>query len=92
VLTRALGTDREIKPDVRAIDWRPGDRLLFCSDGLSGLVEKSMILATLGLNGETLEQIADRLVEMALDAGGDDNVTVVLVADDEANAAGGESA
>jgi serine/threonine protein phosphatase PrpC len=91
-ITRSVGTDRDVRADVKAIDWRPGDRLLLCSDGLSGLVEERMLQLTLGQPGATLEQVADRLVEMALDAGGDDNVTVVLVEGDEAIAAGGETA
>jgi serine/threonine protein phosphatase PrpC len=92
VLTRALGTDRDVRADIVAIDWLSGDRLLLCSDGLSGMVDAVMLTAALAENGATLEQVADRLVEMALDAGGDDNVTVVLVEADEAIAAGGETA
>ncbi len=92
-VTRSVGTDRDVKADVRAIDWQPGDRLLLCSDGLSGLVEPEKLKAVLeGRSGETLDEIADRLVEMALEAGGDDNVTVVLVEADQADAAGGEPA
>jgi protein phosphatase len=93
VLTRALGTDREVDVDVQIIDWKIGDRLLLCSDGLSGLVETSMLLATLEDSGSKLEQQAQRLIDLALAAGGDDNVTVVLVADDEyASASGGDTA
>jgi serine/threonine protein phosphatase PrpC len=93
VLTRALGTDREVDVDVQVIDWKIGDRLLLCSDGLSGLVDTSMLLATLEDSGVKLEQQAQRLIDLALAAGGDDNVTVVLVADDEyASASGGDTA
>lgn len=96
-ITRSVGTDKDVKADVRVIDLKPGDRLLLCSDGLSGLVEPEKLLEVLGSSGgETLDEIADRLVEMALDAGGDDNVTVVLAeadqADEGADAAGGEPA
>lgn len=92
VLTRALGTERDIKPDMLTFEWRPGDRMLLCSDGLSNMVDPSTLRATLEQPGATLDEIADRLVELALDAGGDDNVTVVLVEADETAAAGGESA
>ncbi|MFC4598847.1 Stp1/IreP family PP2C-type Ser/Thr phosphatase [Cohnella hongkongensis] len=93
VLTRALGTDREVEADVRLIDWRSGDVLLLCSDGLSGLVEPSDVLAALEQPEAPLDQQAQQLIDLALDAGGDDNITVVLVADDgRAYAAGGESA
>ncbi|WP_130616591.1 Stp1/IreP family PP2C-type Ser/Thr phosphatase [Cohnella abietis] len=93
VLTRALGTDSEVDVDVQVIDWQIGDLLLLCSDGLSGLVEPSLLKATLEDPDAELEQQALRLVESALDAGGDDNVTVVLISDnDGANGVGGETA
>ncbi|WP_337914062.1 Stp1/IreP family PP2C-type Ser/Thr phosphatase [Cohnella zeiphila] len=89
VLTRALGTDKEVEVDVQRIDWKPGDRLLLCSDGLSGLVEGNMILGALAEPRDDLEQLADRLISLALLAGGDDNVTVALIEYD-AQAADGE--
>ncbi|MBO9598313.1 MAG: Stp1/IreP family PP2C-type Ser/Thr phosphatase, partial [Cohnella sp.] len=93
VLTRALGTDRDVEADVRSFDWQPGDRLVLCSDGLSGLVEQSLLLKAIEDNDADLDAQADRLIDLALDAGGDDNVTVVLVADDEAaDATGGVTA
>jgi len=93
VLTRALGTDREVDADVQLIDWQNGDVMLLCSDGLSGLVEDSEVQAALERPGTGLEQRADELIELALAAGGDDNITVVLVADDgRAYAAGGDTA
>ncbi|MBN2983496.1 MULTISPECIES: Stp1/IreP family PP2C-type Ser/Thr phosphatase [Cohnella] len=92
VLTRALGTDREVAVDVRRIDLRQGDRLLLCSDGLSSLVEDKLILDTLKEPDANMEQIADRLITLALLAGGDDNVTVAIIdcAEDDA-AEGGAS-
>ncbi len=93
VLTRALGTDREVEADVRIIDWRSGDVLLLCSDGLSGLVDHSEVLATLEHSESELDQQAQRLIDLALLAGGDDNITVALVADGgRAHAAGGGTA
>jgi protein phosphatase len=79
VLTRALGTDKDVEVDVQRIDWKPGDRLLLCSDGLSGLVEGHLILGALAESSGDLEQLADRLIALALLAGGDDNVTVALI-------------
>jgi protein phosphatase len=93
VLTRALGTDREVEADVRVIDWQIGDLILLCSDGLSGLVEPVDVQATLEDPGAILEQQAQKLIDLALAAGGDDNVTVVLVASEGlADAAGGKTA
>ncbi|WP_281891067.1 Stp1/IreP family PP2C-type Ser/Thr phosphatase [Paenibacillus sp. YYML68] len=78
VLTRALGTEATIEVDVQSVYWRPGDLLLLCSDGLSGLVEQERILSTV-LEESSLEHKVRRLVDEALAAGGDDNVTVVLL-------------
>lgn len=79
VLTRALGTEPTIEVDVQEIMWQPGDQLLLCSDGLSSLVEKERLLQTVAGEGE-LESKVQQLVQEALDAGGDDNITVVLLA------------
>ncbi|QGG56771.1 Stp1/IreP family PP2C-type Ser/Thr phosphatase [Paenibacillus sp. B01] len=79
VLTRALGTDEEVELDVRMLDWQPGDILLLCSDGLSGMLDDSELLQVAGDAGESLEAKADRLISLALAAGGDDNITVVLM-------------
>lgn len=81
VLTRALGTEPTIEVDVQEISWQPGDMLLLCSDGLSGLVEPQRILHT-AMGGGGLEEKVRRLVDEALAAGGDDNITVVLMAND----------
>ncbi|WP_248926445.1 Stp1/IreP family PP2C-type Ser/Thr phosphatase [Paenibacillus hamazuiensis] len=78
VLTRALGTEPTIEVDVQEIEWVEGEFLLICSDGLSSLVSKDDLIDTV-LSEGTLDEKADRLVQRALDAGGDDNVTVILV-------------
>lgn len=82
VLTRALGTEISVEVDIQRVEWKEGDLLLLCSDGLSGLVSDEMLLDILLLDGYTLEQKADRLIESALQAGGDDNITVVLLANE----------
>ncbi|MEK8131953.1 Stp1/IreP family PP2C-type Ser/Thr phosphatase [Paenibacillus filicis] len=78
VLTRALGTESSIEVDVQEISWQPGDILLLCSDGLSGLVERQLILQAVLTEGG-LEDKVRLLVQEALSAGGDDNVTVILI-------------
>ncbi|TFE31889.1 Stp1/IreP family PP2C-type Ser/Thr phosphatase [Cohnella luojiensis] len=93
VLTRALGTDSEVDADIQVIDWRIGDLILLCSDGLTGLVEQSDVQAALEDPSALMEQQAQKLIDLALAAGGDDNITVVIVSgNDRANAAGGETA
>jgi len=78
IITRALGTEDTVEPDVFEISLTPGDRVLFCSDGLSGMVPEDQIGRLLA-RGDHPQEIADSLVEAALDNGGEDNVTVVVI-------------
>lgn len=78
IITRALGTEDTVEPDVFEIPLKSGDRVLFCSDGLSGMVPEDQIGRLLG-QGDDPQAIADSLVEAALDNGGEDNVTVVVI-------------
>ena len=77
-LTQALGLDRDVRPDVAAVDCPAGSRLLLCTDGLTNMVGDGDLAALLGRG--TAQDAVDGLVEAALDAGGVDNVTVVVVA------------
>ena len=79
VLTRALGTDRDVEVDLKAFSWKPGDLLLLCSDGLYSMVSDEEMRATLLEEELDLDGKADRLIALALEAGGDDNVTVLLI-------------
>jgi PPM family protein phosphatase len=78
VLTRALGVDRNIQVDEGDIEVAPGDRLLLCTDGLTGMVPEKQILEILL---ETLDpqQAVDELVKGANRAGGIDNITAVIL-------------
>jgi len=78
LLLRALGA-AEVEPAFQTIKGVPGDRLVLCSDGLSGPVSDADIARTLQ-NAATPQEAAETLVQQALDAGAPDNVTV-LVAD-----------
>jgi protein phosphatase len=78
VITRALGIDANMKVDYDTLDLSEGDRLLLCSDGLSSMLEGSMIERVLVETGDP-DSAAERLVSLANDAGGEDNITVVLV-------------
>ncbi|MFB9330560.1 Stp1/IreP family PP2C-type Ser/Thr phosphatase [Paenibacillus aurantiacus] len=79
VLTRALGTDEQVEVDLIGFDWAPDDLLLLCSDGLSTMVSDDEMSAVLERDERDLEAKAEQLVELALQAGGDDNITVVLL-------------
>jgi protein phosphatase len=76
-LTQALGTAGGVSPESLLVEVAPGDRLLLCTDGLSGLLPAEAIAAA-GSAGSVTDA-CDRLVDAALAAGGYDNVTVVLV-------------
>ncbi|NUU18980.1 Stp1/IreP family PP2C-type Ser/Thr phosphatase [Cellulomonas humilata] len=78
VVMRVLGDfDPEVTPDLSVREARPGDRWLLCSDGLSGFVSAETIEETMAAI-EDVDACADRLVQLALRAGGGDNITVVL--------------
>lgn len=79
VIMRALGTDEEVAVDLYPVSLEEKEMLLICSDGLSSYVSQERISRTLELADVSLQERADRLVELALDAGGDDNITVVLL-------------
>ena len=76
IITRALGVDADVEVDVYPVELGPGDRLLICSDGLTGMLSDDTIAATLRRHADP-QQAADTLVDMANQAGGDDNITVV---------------
>ena len=79
LITRALGAEEEVDVDTTIIPVEPGDRLLLCSDGLSDMVPESRMLEILTSHPENPEGAARALVSAALQAGGADNVTVVVV-------------
>lgn len=76
-LTQALGLDREVAPDVTRLETPPGSRLLLCSDGLTNMVDPAAIETLLA--GGDAQRACDALIAEALDRGGIDNVTVVVV-------------
>ena len=78
VITRAVGAEDEPAPDFWLLPARVGDRLMLCSDGLCGEVEADAIRAVV-LDGDQPQQVADDLLELAMSAGGRDNVTVIVV-------------
>jgi PPM family protein phosphatase len=85
MITRALGVDHEVEIDLFTYKLQPGDRLLLCTDGLSGVLEPTQIRNVL-LRVRDSQKAADRLVAMANEGGGPDNITVIVV--DTAEAAG----
>ena len=84
-LSQCLGLEdvfNPLEPVVVSFEWSSGQRLLLCSDGLTDMVDDAAISRLMAI--EPLEEAAQALVKAALEAGGRDNVTTVLVANEEA--------
>ena len=78
VITRVLGTESQVTPDVFELEAEPGDLFLLCSDGLTHELDDAQIKSL--LDGDTsLEELCGSLVEAAKKAGGNDNITCLLV-------------
>jgi protein phosphatase len=77
MLLRTLGLTRFVNVDEVTVEVQPGDRLLLCSDGLTEMVKDDAIAKILA--GGTPDEVVWELVEMANNAGGVDNITVVVV-------------
>lgn len=78
VVTRAVGAFAQVRPELWMLPAGPNDRILVCSDGLTGELSDEAIRELLLTSGDP-QQSADALVQAALDHGGHDNVTVVVV-------------
>ena len=81
VVTQALGvTDpQDLKVETLAGELKPGHQLLLCSDGLTEEVDDAGIAALVGRSDLSAQECVDHLVSAALDGGGSDNVTVVVL-------------
>ena len=77
VITRSIGVEDNVEVDIYFVQIQPGDLLMMCSDGLSGMASDEEIATR--LRGSFLDRAASDLVELACAAGGDDNVTVICI-------------
>jgi protein phosphatase len=78
IIIRALGSEETVEADVDDMVAQPGDILLLACDGLTKYVKDPALLKIVR-GAATLEQACDALIQAAKDAGGDDNITCVLV-------------
>jgi PPM family protein phosphatase len=78
IITRAIGVSRDIEVDTISLELDPGDQLLLCSDGLTGVISDADIAAELS-RGDDPDTVLARLVEAANRGGGPDNITAVLL-------------
>ncbi len=85
IITRAMGVSPTVDVDLFERVWSAGDILVICSDGLHGAVEEDDIVSVLS-SARSLESMCDVLISLALDNGGTDNITVILVRLEEGDA------
>ncbi|MGH2675093.1 MAG: Stp1/IreP family PP2C-type Ser/Thr phosphatase [Actinomycetota bacterium] len=78
ILTRAIGVEGDVQVDQGSIEVRADDRLLLCSDGLTGMVDEDHIQRILEEQRDP-QATAEALVEAANEAGGQDNITAVVI-------------
>ena len=78
MITRAIGTDPMVEADVFEYDFLPGDCLLLCSDGLSGMLEDTEILSILEQDADA-KQTVTALIDAANERGGRDNITAICI-------------
>lgn len=78
VIYRTVGDQREITVDLKQVQLAAGDFLLLCSDGLSGMIADDVI-HELVINAGSPQMACDELVDVANQAGGEDNITVIVV-------------
>jgi protein phosphatase len=77
IITRSVGFEEEVVVDLFAVEGRAGDHLVLCCDGLTNLVDDPEILEVVG--STPLADVPARLIRIANERGGDDNITVVAV-------------
>ena len=79
VITRALGATEQVLPDFFEVELEAGDYALLCSDGLTNMVEDVTIKEIVLEKETSLEEKARKLIELANENGGRDNISLVLV-------------
>jgi protein phosphatase len=79
LVTRALGAGADIEPEIHNVDVLARDIILLCSDGLTEMVGSYEIEGLLSINEEDMHETARRLVDLANESGGRDNISVIVV-------------
>jgi len=79
IITRALGSKEEVVVDVQKIPVKENDYFLLCTDGLNNHVKDEEILAIIEESNYSLHKSVQRLLQTALDRGGEDNITLALL-------------
>jgi len=77
IITRSVGFEESVLVDLIGLELQPGDGIVICCDGLSNLVDDAEILDIVGTS--PIDDAPARLVALANDRGGDDNITVIVI-------------
>ncbi len=77
IITRSVGFEQQVQVDLMGLELEPGDGIVICCDGLSNLVDDPEILHI--VEESTIDLAPGRLVALANDRGGDDNITVIVI-------------
>jgi serine/threonine protein phosphatase PrpC len=77
ILTRAVGVEEKVEIDFFTCNLNEGDHILLCSDGLTDLLDSSDILEV--VTSDNINVVAQNLIQFALNRGGHDNITIILV-------------
>lgn len=78
IITRAIGVDNDVTPEIFSVDLEEGSKILICTDGLTNMVDDGRI-QRLVKKGGTVKDITERLVQAAMEGGGKDNITVMVI-------------
>lgn len=78
VLTRSLGNQPAVSPEIQEFSWSQDDLLLLCSDGLTGMVEDRGLEKILRRHAKDLERSCEELIRAAKSMGGIDNISVIV--------------
>ena len=77
IITRAIGVEEETHADFFEVQFKKGDKLLMCSDGLTNMIEDNDILSVIAGNND-IESMVHKLIDLANDSGGKDNIAVLI--------------
>jgi serine/threonine protein phosphatase PrpC len=78
VITRAIGGEEQVEPEMFSIDLKENSKVLMCSDGLTNMLEDAEILSIVRNNAD-IEDAARMLIDRANENGGKDNISVIIV-------------
>ena len=78
IITRAIGAQENVKVDFFEVAFKPGEKVMMCTDGLTTMLEDTELFAILSEPGKNLAEKVEKMVNMANQNGGKDNITVVV--------------